>query len=548
MKPNPYNYFMNILSSLTLLLFSVLLINNSSYAQTGLTVNAGADFAACENAIYLNGTAENYESVLWSTNGDGTFDDAGILTAQYFPGENDVMLTQVELCLAAFAGGEQLTDRVDVSISLAPVANINVDQATICYFDAYTFEDAEILNYSAIQWFTANGGGNFSDENIPNPTYFPSSFVDYAQGCILINVLVQGVDPCEFYVEDTMELCFAPNPQVDLGGDTHYTCYDENYTFEDATASGTSFIQWLPVTGGGYFENANDINATYVPDPEYDYPQGCIFVMLMAEPISPCTGSIEEYAQICFSPTPEVDAGNDDIIFAGQTFSPSPVVSDYDNVLWETSGDGTFDNETQLSPTYTPGTADKENGMVTLSITAYLGGTCSASDDLILTIVTQQQIDIPEGWSGISTFVNTEGLSFEEIIAPIADKLVYAQNKLQFYWPEYGINTLQEVVNPGAFKVYLNTAATLPLAGSASTRIVNLPAGWSLLPVPVSCPVPYQELIDQLSSNLIIVSEIGGENIIWPAGNIFTLTELIPGKAYMIKVVDAAQLGFPACE
>jgi len=548
MKPNPYNYFMNTLSTLALLLFSILFINNSSFAQTGLSVNAGADITACENAIILNGTAENYDFVNWSTNGDGSFDDAGSLTAQYFPGGNDVLLTNVELCLTAFAGDEQLTDCVNVSISLAPVANIIEDQATICYFDAYSFENTEILNYSAIQWFTTDGGGNFSNENIPNPTYFPSPFVDYAQGCIHISVLAQGIDPCEVYTEDDMELCFAPNAQVDLGGDTHYACYDENYTFEDATASGTSFIQWLPVTGGGYFENANDINATYVPNPELDYPQGCIFVVLMAEPISPCTGSIEEYAQICFSPTPEVDAGNDDIIFAGQTFSPSPLVSDYDNVLWETSGDGTFDNETQLSPIYFPGTIDKENGVVTLSILAFSGVSCSASDELILTIVTQQQIEIPEGWSGVSTFVNTEGLSFEEIIAPIADKLVYAQSELQLYWPEFGINTIEGEPNPGAFKVYLNTAATLPLAGSASTRIVNLPAGWSLLPVPVSCPVPYQELIDQLSANLIIVSEIGGENIIWPAGNIFTLSELMPGKAYMIKVVDAAQLQFPACE
>jgi len=328
---------------MTFVLFSILLLNNTSYAQTQPTVDAGVDFTACENAIYLNGTAENYESVMWATNGDGTFDDAGSLTAQYFPGENDVISATVELCLTAFAGGDQITDCVDVTITAGPIANINVDQATICYFDAYTFENTEILNYSAIQWFTTDGGGGFSNENIPNPTYFPSPFVDYAQGCIHILVLAQGNDPCEIFTQDEMELCFSPNAQVDLGGETHYACYDENYTFEDATASGTSFIQWLPITGGGYFENPNDINATYVANPEFDYPQGCIFVLLMAEPISPCTGSIEEYAQICFSPTPEVNAGNDDIIFAGQTFSPSPLIIDYDNVLWETSGDGTFE-------------------------------------------------------------------------------------------------------------------------------------------------------------------------------------------------------------
>lgn len=548
MKQKLYTDIFKYLRSLPVVILILLSFHDLVNAQTNITVNAGDDFTACENAILLAGEATNYNTVLWGSNGDGFFSDATALSTEYFPGENDLLAGQVEVCLTAYNEGEEATDCVNVNLILAPSINLNVVQDTICHDEAYTFENVEILNYSAIQWFTTDGGGNFSNENIPNPSYFPSPFVDYAQGCIHIVVLAQGINPCETYIQDEMELCFSPNAQVNLGGQMQYACYGENYTFEDATATGTSYLEWMPVTGGGYFENPNEINATYVPDPEFDYPQGCIYVLLAAQPISPCTGSVEEYAAICFNPTPEVNAGTDAVINAGQSFTPSPVVVDYDNLLWETSGDGTFSNPGLLSPNYFPGTADNENGVVTLTLSASSGGTCSASDDLILTIITQQMIEIPQGWSGLSTFVNTEGLSFEEITAPIADKLLFAQNELQLYWPEYGINSMNSVPAPKAYKVYLSNAASLPLAGSASSKTVDLLAGWNLLPVPVSCPVAYQELIDMLGSNLIIVTEIGGQNIIWPEGNIFTLTELLPGKAYMIKVTDTEQIEFPDCE
>jgi hypothetical protein len=516
------------------------------FAQGPLTVDAGEDFTACQNNISLTGSAENYETVVWSTDGDGTFTDPENLSTGYMPGESDIAAGQVQLCLTAFATGDQVTDCVNAIIVAAPEINLNVEEDSVCFYDSYTFENSEFSNYTALQWFTPNGGGSFNNENIPNPTYYPSATVDYAQGCIVISVLAQGQNPCEFATAD-MLLCFTPNAQVDPGGDTHYACFGDDYTFEDATASATSSIQWYPITGGGYFENANEINATYVPDPDFDYPQGCIFVGLTAEPISPCTGTIEEFAEICFEPSPEVDAGADATVLSGQTFSPSASVSDYEILSWETSGDGSFDDAGTLSPTYFPGIADKQNGVVALTINAYSDNNCSSSDEMTLSIITQQTITIPEGLSGFSTYVNLQGLSLEEVIAPIADDLIFAQNMLQTYWPEYGINTFGNGIIPGAFKVVMSNPVTLPLAGSAKENTVDLPAGWSLLPVPVSCNVDSQVLTDQLVDDLIIITEINDDGMLWPGGGVFDLDQLLPGKAYLIKMANPAQLVFPEC-
>ena len=48
--------------------------------------------------------------------------------------------------------------------------------------------------------------------------------------------------------------------------------------------------------------------------------------------------------------------------------------TDYAGLLWTTSGDGTFDDDALLNATYTPGTGDIGNGLVTLTLTAYGNG------------------------------------------------------------------------------------------------------------------------------------------------------------------------------
>lgn len=66
------------------------------------TAYAGVDDSICKNSTYpLSGSATNYQSVLWTTAGDGYFDDTTSLTAIYTPGTNDT--SSVTLTLTAYA-------------------------------------------------------------------------------------------------------------------------------------------------------------------------------------------------------------------------------------------------------------------------------------------------------------------------------------------------------------------------------------------------------------------------------------------------------------
>jgi len=79
------------------------------------TVGAGNDTTTCENEVHtLSGVANNFESVLWTTTGDGTFDDASLLDASYTLGVNDILFGSVDLILTAYAAAPCLGDTLDM--------------------------------------------------------------------------------------------------------------------------------------------------------------------------------------------------------------------------------------------------------------------------------------------------------------------------------------------------------------------------------------------------------------------------------------------------
>ena len=171
----------------------------------------------------------------------------------------------------------------------------------------------------------------------------------------------------------------------------------------------------------------------------------------------------------------------------------------------------------------------------------------SGTDTMLLTIMRRQTIEIQAGWSGFSSFIET-GQSFENVVSPISNQLVFAQNMTQIYWPEYGINTIGDFNNYNGYKVKLSAQASLPITGfSVKDKTLPIPAGWSIFPVLSDCFVPYTELISQLADKLTIITEIGGDGILWPGEGIFNLPGLEPGKAYMVKVSQDVNFTFPDC-
>jgi hypothetical protein len=89
------------------------------------------------------------------------------------------------------------------------------------------------------------------------------------------------------------------------------------------------------------------------------------------------------------NPAATANAGDDQTICEGSTVTlAGSVGGGATSGTWTTGGDGTFDDATKLNAVYTPGTQDKANGTVTLTLTTNdPTGPCAAvTNDMVITI------------------------------------------------------------------------------------------------------------------------------------------------------------------
>ena len=100
------------------------------------TANAGGAQQVCAGSTYTasSATATNYSTLLWSTSGDGTFNDTTILNPVYTPGANDILNGSLYLKLLALSGTSNCpvaTDSLLLTVNALPVVHLGSD-TSVC--------------------------------------------------------------------------------------------------------------------------------------------------------------------------------------------------------------------------------------------------------------------------------------------------------------------------------------------------------------------------------------------------------------------------------
>ncbi len=175
-----------------------------------------------------------------------------------------------------------------------------------------------------------------------------------------------------------------------------------------------------------------------------------------------------------------------------------------------------------------------------------------AETDVINLIVLDAQIvNIPAGWSGLSTYLDVWDAEVEKIFQYINSQLIIVNDFEQMYWPAQGINTYSN----GEWNTYLGAqiklteAATVEFDGLHPDDLsINLNPGWYYLPVLDHCPVAADDVFSPINSKLDIVKDIAGTRVYWPQYGITTLNTLEPGLAYLIKVNEPCEITFSVCQ
>ncbi len=509
------------------------------------TANAGLDAAICQNGTHqLSGTAQNQNSVLWTSSGTGTFSNATILDPIYTPSTSDITNGAVLLTLKAISVlpcSVVSSDNKLLVIRKNPTANAGAD-VTIC--QTATAQLGGTARYQSSVLWTTSGNGTFSNAAILNPVYTPGT-TEIASGNVTLTLTALAISPCVTSTFDTKILTIQKSPNANAGADATI-CQDVTAQL-DGIAQNQNSVSWLTL-GTGTFSNSTILNPTYAPSAA-DINAGSVNLIFTVSAVSPCLVSSSDMKILTIRKAPSANAGDDFTICPNATAQLLGNVQNQSSVLWTTSGNGTFSNAAILNPVYTPGTTEIAAGTVTLTLTASAVLPCmtSFSDVMILTFDQPQILnnlvdqEVNAGESLILEFSLQNGISgtyawYHNGI------LIDGQNSYQLiisnvspndagnYYAVFS-NLCGEVTSSTAFvKIFVNT-----------NMKIMLNAGWSGISTFLQPNNPAMAtLFEPVITNIEIIESQTG--IFWPQENTNTIGNWSFQQGYKIKMINSDSL------
>ena len=592
--------------------------------------DAGPNMTVCEDtSIQLTGSGTGFSTLIWTTAGDGYFDNPELPGAVYFPGLEDIASGGVVLCLVANPVSPCATPAAAckyIVIKRLPYFE-NFNDTTICRGNSLKIEP--VYHYcSSVVWSTL-GDGYFDDTTAMYPTYFPGA-ADLIAGSVELQGLLSPQCVCNQTIMVSITLTIQPYPTVEampgqeicLGDTVQVSAVAHNYT---------DFF-WLSY-GDGTFINPQCLTPKYIPG-AIDFERGKIFLELVLSAVEPCNLYLGFYAEISLIANPVVDVGEDITTCGSALLNAS--ADNYESIFWSTTGDGIFSDGNILDPSYIPGVADLALGFATLTLTAIPVSPCVGvqSDELKVTFAESQPFIIQEnieheillgettqmvfevesqtpgvynwffndvpiannnspvftiqnvmpshagfyhctfenscgqlssekglltvmepftqnyllanGWNGISSFIIPSEPNIQEIFLSILDQMVIVINMGGVYWPETNLNTLEIWNDESGYLVKTSGEVSLSIEGMIKYPVFGykLSPGWSLIPVKSQFPVNVIEVFGDFS-DVVMIKEAAGTKLYWPAMQINTLEELIPGNAYQLYLTGDETIEIP---
>jgi len=386
------------------------------------------------------------------------------------------------------------------------------------------------LDYTYL-WSPDNG---LSNPSLPNPSASPQETTTYTltvtdgNGCVESDQITLTVNPLPIAYQLTLGGHFCEGVEAAIVGveDSevgidYYLLRDNLFTGEILAGTG-SFLEFftIPIEGVYTVKGINTIT-------------DCENLM---------TGSIP--VEIDYAPVIIDQSGEDHrLIGTSKSFYVNVTGTSPLNFDWYFEGD--------LVQSGTSNTYIKYN--LTLDDTGnywcIVENNCGEmeSEPMYLTVLDEQSVVLPQGWSGISTYLNIWDDEVDKIFQYITEELIIVNDFEHMFWPGQNINTYEDGLwdtYTGA-QIKLSAAATVDFQGlHLENKVVDLTDDWTYLPILHPTAVPADEVFMQNPGTILFAKDIAGTGVFWPEYNINTLDMLSPGLAYLVKVAEPTSIDF----
>jgi hypothetical protein len=316
-------------------------------AQPSANATAANDTVCANTPVLLVGTAIN-GTVLWQTNGTGTFGNNTVAATTYTPGATDTGTTQL-IMIVSNPPCPNDTAFLNITITPAPIVTVTTSSApadTVCFGNNITL--------------TATGGGTYlwsSGDTTASAVVTPASTgyyyvnVSNSFGCFTIDsILVNVIQLAVANAGGGIVICNIDSAQLsgivlNAGGGVWTTSGDGTFVPDSATVSAM------------YAPGAADIAAGTV-------------TLTLTTTGNPCNSSSDSIV-VTLDDSITLNAGADQIVYRNQTAAITGTVNGTTNAWWTTTGSGTFvPDSNSLSATYQPSQNDYNSGFIYLVLHA----------------------------------------------------------------------------------------------------------------------------------------------------------------------------------
>jgi len=157
----------------------------------------------------------------------------------------------------------------------------------------------------------------------------------------------------------------------------------------------------------------------------------------------------------------------------------------------------------------------------------------------------QYVINLPIGWTGISSHIIPANTNMQNVASGISGQLEIIQNMDAFYQPGNEASNLSIWDFSSGYCIKVNEPVQLIINGNLPVnKTIALSEGWNLIPVLSNNLVAIESLFAGKADKIEIVKEAMGSKLYWPAKEITTLQNLIPGCSYFIKAKEGFEISY----
>lgn len=159
-----------------------------------------------------------------------------------------------------------------------------------------------------------------------------------------------------------------------------------------------------------------------------------------------------------------------------------------------------------------------------------------------------QTLEVEQGWSFISSYLMLANPALDDIfeVPNSNEQIIFAMNSNGIYWPGQNVNTMNFWWTKKAIKIKAAETFSMDISGVMyEDKTVQLLQGINYMPVLSNEPVEAAAIFNQIGNeNLHYAFDITNMLVYWPAGELFTLNELLPGSGYMVNSYIDTEVDF----